>query len=534
MLRRLLFILVPLAFLLVAALALPLGTVLAQQETQRVYVDRLSDAGRFASLGDTAMRTGRLEALDSELTRYAELYGIDVAVADPAGEVVAASVPPNQAADLLDSSRVQAVMTPALAGFRPAPPTAVWPWESGPLVLAEPIGRDSEVAGVVVLVSPTDRLRASILYDWAGLLLLSLVPLTGLAASAWPLSRWVLRPVQRLDGATAAVAQGDLSVRADAAGGPPELRRLAESFNAMVDVVQKAVERQRAFVSDASHQLRNPLASLRLAVENLAPFLTGPDARTAHQDAVEEAMAMHRMLNSLLAMTRLESFSGAAPVDMDGVLAAHAGRWRVLGAQRGVTVETRVPGGLWLMAPPGGLGSVLDELMSNATRLSGGTRVELRVRSADGSDPGEESASEVAGDAAAESARGAPDMVELHVSDDGVGLTDEERAGALRRFWRAAKHQNTDGTGLGLAICAELIRGAGGELRLESGLPRPDGTGHGLDVFVRLPLAPAPRPDATHGAPHEAAHGAAHGATTGGATNGATDAIDADPSGASA
>nr|WP_221308834.1 HAMP domain-containing sensor histidine kinase [Nocardiopsis mwathae] len=479
--RRLLVILVPLAFLLVAALSLPLGTVMAQRATQEVYVDRLSDVGRFASLGDTAMRTGRLDALDSELKRYAELYGTDVAVVDQAGEIVAASAPPEDADRLLGDDRARQVMAPAFGGFRPEPPTAVWPWRSDPLVLAEPIGRDAEVAGVVVLVSPTDRLRTAILADWAWLSLLSLVPLAGLAAAAWPLSRWVLRPVQRLDDATAAVAQGDLSVRADAAGGPPELRRLAGSFNAMVDAVQKAVERQRAFVSDASHQLRNPLASLRLAVENLAPFLSGPDARAAHRDAVEEAMSMHRMLNSLLAMTRMESLSGAEPVELDTVLDAHAERWRVLGEQRGIAVETRAPDGLRLMAPPGGLGSVLDELMSNATRLSGGTRVELRVA---GRAAGTDGASDP------------PAVVELHVADDGVGLTEAERAEALRRFWRAAKHQNVEGTGLGLAICADLVRGAGGELRLDSGLLRPDRTGRGLDVVVRLPLAPPVQEDA--------------------------------------
>ncbi|GAA3728458.1 signal transduction histidine kinase [Spinactinospora alkalitolerans] len=463
MLRRLLIILLPLAFVLVAALGVPLGTVVAQQRTQEVYVDRLNDVGRFASLGDSALDTGRAEALRMELERYEDLYGIPVALLDPSSDVVLSSGPGHEIDDALARPAMREVLSDALAGFRPEPPTAVWPWEDDPLVLAEPVGRDSEVVGVVVLVSPTDGLRSAILANWGWLTLLGLVPLTGLVAVSWPVSRWVLRPVRRLDAATAKIADGDLSVRADEVGGPPELRSLAASFNAMVDVVERSLHRQRAFVSDASHQLRNPLASLRLAVENLAPFLDGPAAREAHEDAVEEAKAMNRMLNALLAATRLESFSSAEPVDLDSVLGTRLDRWRVLADERGIDVRTHVPEGLRLLEPPGGLGSVLDELMSNAMRLSGGERVVLRAR------PG--------------------DMVELVVGDDGVGLDGEERTNALRRFWRSPKHQNVVGTGLGLAICAELVQAAGGELHLEPGLPRAHGDGYGLAVVIRLPKA---------------------------------------------
>jgi signal transduction histidine kinase len=114
-----------------------------------------------------------------------------------------------------------------------------------------------------------------------------------------------------------------------------------------------------------------------------------------------------------------------------------------------------VPAGTSVLAPPGGLGSVLDELVGNAVKLSGGTVVRLSAVT-DGA------------------------MVELHVADDGVGLDDEDRADAPRRFWRATKHQNIAGTGLGLSICAELVSSAGGEFRLDPVEP------HGLDAVVRL------------------------------------------------
>lgn len=482
MLRRLLAILVPLAFLLMASLAVPLATVVAQQQTQEVYVDRLNDAGRFASLGATALVTGRDEALRVELQRYRELYGGHVTIVDPTGEALLESGAEGASRAGHPSVRDEAVRR-ALAGFRPEPPTAVWPWEDADLVIAEPVGRDSMVEGAVVLSVPTGDLRSAILADWGRMALLGTVPLALLCAVAWPLSRWVLRPVRRLDEATAAIAGGDLSVRADDEGGPPELRRLAGSFNAMVDVVERALHRQRAFVSDASHQLRNPLASLRLAVENLQPYLDDlddPDAREIHGDAVEETKAMNRLLNSLLAATRLESFSSAEPVDVDELLATRLPRWRALAEERGIEVENAVPEGLRVLAPPGGLGSVLDELMSNASRLSGASVVRLSAAAerpdgegADGKDADGEG----------------PPMVVLHVADDGTGLTPEERGKALQRFWRGAGQQNTEGTGLGLAICADLVESAGGDLRLLPGLRNGAG-GFGLDVAVRLPAAP--------------------------------------------
>ncbi|NYH53066.1 signal transduction histidine kinase [Nocardiopsis arvandica] len=462
MLRRLLAVLLPAAFVLVAAAVVPLGTVIAQQRTQEVYVDRLGDAGRFAALARTALETDRRDALVQEMSRYEDLYGIPVAVVAPDGGTVTGSGGTGRLNEVLADLDSPNTVTVALAGERPAPPTTVWPWAPEPLVVAEPVGRDSEVVGAVVLVAPTDRLGTDILGSWGWLALFSLVPLGLLVAVSLPLSRWVLRPIGGLDAATTAVASGDLDVQVDAERGPPELRRLTESFNTMVDVVRRSLERQRSFVSEASHQLRNPLASLRLAVENLAPHLTTEEAREAHAVAVDETTAMHRMLNSLLAATRLESVTGTEAVEVAELLDTRTERWRALGTARGISVSADVPEGVRVQAPAGGLGSILDELVSNALRLSGGTRVEVRVR--------------------------AGDPVRISVLDDGEGLAEEELGTALNRFWRSARHQNTEGTGMGLAIVADLVRGAGGELALGEGLP---GDGRpGFGAVISLPPAP--------------------------------------------
>jgi signal transduction histidine kinase len=100
----------------------------------------------------------------------------------------------------------------------------------------------------------------------------------------------------------------------------------------------------------------------------------------------------------------------------------------------------------------------------------------------------EVSARVVPGGGGAGNGAAAGDVVMITVRDDGGGIEAAERAQALRRFWRSPRHQNVPGTGLGLAICADLVGAAGGELRLEDGLPRPDGSGHGFAAVVALPV----------------------------------------------
>ena len=462
--RRLLAILVPLAVLLVTALGVPLGVTVAEREMQETYVDRLGDVGRYASLAETALSTERTEALHQELTRYHELYGIPIAVIDTSGTVLLGPAGAYREAAVSEPA-LPRIVTAALAGSRSEPSGEWAPWDDSALVVAEPVGRDSEVVGAVVTISDLSRTRDRILLRWARLAGLGLLPLMALVAVAWPVSAWVVRPVRELDAATSRISRGDLTTRADAEAGPVELRRLAASFNTMMDAVENAAQRQRAFVSDASHQLRNPLTSLRLAVESLRPHLA-PTGEPGFDVAVDELKAMQRMLNSLQASARMESMRTASPVDLDEVLATRVDRWRALTATAGQALTVDVPPGLRLLEPPGGLGSVLDELISNALRLSDARSVEVAARM----------------DGAA---------VAISVRDDGRGIDAPDRVKAVRRFWRSPKHQNVPGTGLGLAICADLVGAAGGELRLEDGLPRPDGSGPGLAAVVALPVSPA-------------------------------------------
>jgi len=460
MLRRLLIVLVPLLVALFGALGVPLAANIAQRETQAVYLDRLADADRFAALADDALRRNRTDALKAEVTKYDQIYGVAVAIYGPDGRPVPGLV--SRPSFDLAAPDVREGLAMALAGYRSDDIAPVWPWQRRSMVVVEPVGRDSGVIAAVVTVSPTGRLRSVILRRWGQLAALGVLPFLLAVAAAAQLARWVLRPVRDLDRATVAIAAGRLDARALTVTGPPELRRLAGSFNAMIDTVVRTLRRQRSFAADASHQLRNPLASLRLAVDNLTGYVE-PAGRDLHGDAVAEVEEMGHVVDNMLALTAVEGTTLARTRQpVTPILTDHARRWRQLAADGGMTLAVEVSDGaadtLATYVPADSLASILDELVGNACRLSGGSTVTVTAVST-GSD------------------------VVLSVRDNGLGLSEDELARATDRYWRGRPHADAPGTGLGLAICREVVDAWGGRLTLHGADP------HGLEVRIMLPGA---------------------------------------------
>lgn len=463
--RRIIIALLPVLALLVVGVGVSYAVVVSERSTQQVFIDRSGDAVRFATLAEAAITSGDSARLDAELDAYEKLYHSPVWVLGLDGSLVhdpGQPVPTGRGVD----EKIQR----SFAGSRAVETGVVWPWTQDPLRVVEPVGRDSQVTAVVVLEAPTDGLREATLRQWGLGAALLLVPVGALVVGLWPLTRWILRPVRDLDRIAADVRGGDLNARAEVEHGPSELRGLASSFNAMVDTVQRSLERQRAFVADAAHQLRNPLASLRLSVENLRPWLREPDAREAGEEAVSEAVEMGEMFEAMLAATAVASEERVRDSEawtLRQVFDVGRPHWEQATSDAGLTLRVVEPDPeLVLRQPPGGLVAVLDELVDNAARLSEGTTVTVRW-SVD-----------------AQRTRGS-----VLVADDGAGLSESERGAAWGRFWRAPRHQNTPGTGLGLAIIHDVVEDVGGSVRLEENTPG------GLRVVVRLPVVSPKKAD---------------------------------------
>jgi signal transduction histidine kinase len=455
---RLLVIIMVLVGALAGGLGIPLALSSAMSAQQEMFTDRLTDTIFYASLAERSITEGDT-TVEAEIRRYDEVYGVVVLVLDRSGRPVAASRDPVPVLDAGAQNRV----TLALAGRRSEPYSLRFPWDARPIVLAEPILIDSGVGGVAITVSPTDRLRTGELWVWflvvaAGVLALALAALVAL-----PVVRWILRPVQRLDEGTGRVAAAVLA-GADAEPvadntGPPELRRLSVSFDRMADTVTRAYSAQRAFVADASHQLRNPLTALRLRLSNLEGHVDAVAAEE-HIGAMEEAERLSTLLDGLLALARAERTAPLVVVDVDGGVDDRVEAWRPLAEHTGLRMERTGVRGLLALGPSGVIETVLDAVLDNAVKFSAkGGSVAVDTAPCDG-------------------------HVEIAVRDTGPGMAPDELDRATNRFWRSPEQSNVEGSGLGLAIAARTAEVAGGELRLE--LP----PGGGLRVVARLRAAP--------------------------------------------
>jgi signal transduction histidine kinase len=459
--------LLPLLIILMAAVLLALGVPLAisvaAAEQQRVVVDRIDDTARFAALsqfvgslapGDvTEDAAGERGAkLERELDSYHAVYGIRAGVFLRNDEVLTSSPGDWR---LPAGGEVRAAFDEALLSRRSHDPAQVWPWQDRRLVVASPVIRDGDVVAVVVTDSPTDGMRDRTLRGWLVIAAGELAAMLVAVGAALRLTHWVLRPVRILDATTHDIATGRLKSRVAAAGGPPELQRLAESFNEMADHVEDVLEQQRAFVADASHQLRNPLSALLLRIELLALEL--PEGNEEIASVRTEGKRLARVLDDLLDLALAEH---AEPdlnlTDIGALTGERVSAWAPAAEAKGVRLTGECPA-TTAWADPVTLSSALDAVIDNAVKFTpeGG---EVRVTVA---------------------ANGR--TVRVQVTDEGPGLTDDELARIGDRFWRSGRHQNIQGSGLGLSISKALLTAAGGSLDFAHHEPR------GLRVTVSVP-----------------------------------------------
>lgn len=448
-----------------AVFSVALAVAVAAGDTQRMFIDRQNDTERFAGLAATALQTGHTRALSAELTEYHRLFGSGAVVLSQDGTVQLAAGPGSSGA----GGRYRAQVDAALSGGRSDPAGTVWPWTAGPMVVAEPVADGGEIIGVVLTVSPTDHLRGSIALAWA---LLAggagLVLLAG-ALAATPLTRWLVRPLHELGEVTHAISEGRLRRRVQASTGPPELRRFALSFNAMADQLAGLIERQRTFVSYASHQLRTPLSAVRLRVETLGDALDG-DAATDHALALDEVDRLSRIFDALLTFARAEAVVDTETIDATAVVTTRTSAWQAVAGRAGAELTTVDPpdGPVMVRVARGTLDQMLDSLIDNALKFGGpGSRITVEIRRNDGRDDG---------------------RVEIRVVDDGPGMAPERLREAARPFWREPTGRQVAGSGLGLTIVSTLAAAAGGRLELRAAVP------HGLDARIVLVAEPTTGP----------------------------------------
>ncbi len=460
--RRLLVALTVFATIAVLAFAAPLCSIAATSRTQQLILGRTGDADRFATLADTAATTGDTHALAVEVGRYHQLYGEPVLVIDARGQaLVNAGVDPGD-------PRIQAALAAARRNQRSAPIAQLLPWAPRRMLIARPIGTGVQVNGAVVIDASTTHARADILRTWGIVAGGALAAMALFTALALVLSRWVLRPLNELSTAVAALTESLPTPRAGAApmtrhqGGPPEILAVAESVDTMAAAVLDSQRAQRQLVADTAHAMRNPLAALTIRLDSLQPAI--PDhASATFRGAVTEAERLTALLDGLLDLAVAEGSrerehpaeDHCAPAQ---VICDRIDAWHTAFDRAGLRLTADAVDTPDVAVSAAVLAQILDVVLSNASRYAGsGAHTRLSAVTGSGT-------------------------VVLTVADDGVGVPDDELDKLTTRFFRGSTAAAT-GTGLGLPIAAALTSSHEGRLTVRQNRPS------GLAVDIELPVA---------------------------------------------
>jgi heavy metal sensor kinase len=311
-----------------------------------------------------------------------------------------------------------------------------------------PLSTDSASTDAIVVSRSVGEMLAAQRRTFLILLVVSAALLViGGALSYWLAGR-ALRPVRTIAGLARSISEHDLHRRVEVKVPPDELGELVDTFNTMLARLEAGFISMGRFTADASHELRAPLALMRLQLESaLGRSRSRDEYKQVLQSLMVEVEHLSRLADQLLILARADAGAlqpAKEPVDVADFLHETAARWEGIAVEHGTRLEVSAPSSGHMAADPALLRRVLDNLIENALRHTAkGSAVGLRGYPAD---------------------RG----WNLEVADHGPGVAPEYWARLFTRFARtdSARSSDNGGAGLGLALSAAIARAHGGTLEL--------------------------------------------------------------------
>jgi signal transduction histidine kinase len=446
MARRIILAMLALISALLATAVIPVGLLAGARARDAFQEGTILSARTQAALAEENLAEhGGYASLDAYLNRLRH-SGDQVWVYDPAGRMVAG-------AGGATAHNLPVSAAAVAAALRTTNQVSIE--GSGHLAVVTSVraGTFDPTLGVLILSRSTDELNDRLRVLWAWLAAAAAVGLIAGTAIAIMLARWVGRPLSELDAAAQRFGGGALDTRSQEQSGPPEVRRLASTFNTMAARLEALVHGNQATMADVSHQLRTPLAALRLRLDLLSQ---DADEATVSElaGAQDEIGRLSRLVDGLLAVARAESVV-VEPTDIPvrEVIHDRAAAWQPVAEERGVELATWCAGPAVARLGEGHLEQILDNLLANALEaVPAGGRIEVSsVTSGQG--------------------------IWVTVADNGPGMSPQQQETAFRRF----ASTTPGGAGLGLAIVHRLVTSNGGAAALA------DTPGGGLTVVLDLP-----------------------------------------------
>lgn len=463
---RVLGILSLISILVVTGVSYALAASASRELTQELQINRVSALNRFAQVAYDAALDGNSDQLQREMDRYAELYGEGILVHLQERTLRAGG---------MDETRpeIRDALTKASLNLSDTAIPPLQPFGSGPEVVARSFGSANQVLGEAVLEVNPEAARQKLRERWLAVAVAATALGAVLLLAAARVTQWVLRPVHRLNTAVTELASTGQTGRIPE-DGPPELRKLGQSFSAMAKAVTESMESQRRLIADTSHQLRNPVAALRLRIDLLQLELKSPKEQAAAVAVQAELERVEEILDGVLRLAAAEhrafedgaraaatpdSLRGGSAVDPFIVLQEEVERARPAAQRAGallVLEPARAPAAE-LSCNAAELAQMVGELLNNAIKYAPGATICAAIRIL-------------------------PHTAAVEVNDDGPGLSEAERAASLGRFWRSPQHRHVRGNGLGMTIVDRLAGANGGRLVLAERSP------HGLVARLEFPL----------------------------------------------
>ncbi len=438
---------------------------------QRIRQDSLS-VERLAATVAPLLQSAQTDALNETISAAGSELGGRILVLDPDGKVQFDSF------TRLEGTRLALPVVVSILAEGEQQAYAIYR-RTGPDV--DPSGDDSRVSycavrltgsegdlGVLVYASPVAEMLNSLaeVERQVGLVFLAAaliaVLLTGL------FSRLLTRPINDLTKTIQKMGKGDLSVRANVRGND-EMRTLAENYNVMAEQLESLDQSRSQFVSNASHELKTPLTTMKILLENV---LYQPDMPREMQeeflgDMNHEIDRLSNVVGDLLTLSRMDSHKMELHwkrVNLSETVNETIHLLLPQADRRGQHLESRVTPGILMNGDASKLSQIVYNLTENALKYTGdGGRIVVTLVE-----------------------RGKNAI--LTVRDNGIGIPAEDVGHIFERFYRVdkARSRETGGTGLGLSIVRQLIQLHGGEITVSSR------QGEGSEFTVRLPLEGKP------------------------------------------
>lgn len=335
------------------------------------------------------------------------------------------------------------------------------------LYLAVSVRYEGEALGYLVLSEPMAPAYAEVNRRYMELAIATLpVIVLVIGASLW-VSRTISRPVQHLRNSALNMAHGALDTRIQVTT-QDEIGQLGETLNFMAGQLETLMKTQRSFVSNAAHELRTPLMTLKLRAEALSDATLPANQRDIYLTEIQQEIDhMAELVSSLLILARIDEgrhTQNGIVTDTVSILHDIVRNWRIEAEAKRLEFTAQIDPDLPdLPLSPNDLRVVVDNLLSNAIKYTEHGRIQMMTALT-------------------------PQAFSIQVTDTGIGFSHAQRAQLFERFYRSENVRGRfSGNGLGLSIVKAILEQCGGEITAVS-----QGSGQGATFTAIIPLAETP------------------------------------------